>query len=93
MKKQKLELKAGIKYRGYGFINDFGEFEFTPEQTGSRMGKRRLIKEGENFTISETSAVRIFHLTLPKSLSGLDLIKEFLNTMNKIVEILRDYEI
>lgn len=93
MKKKRLELQAGVKYRGYGFINDFGEFEFTPEQTGSRMGKRKLIKEGENFTISETGALRIFHLTLPKGLSGLDLIKEFLNTMNKIVEILRDYEI
>lgn len=93
MLKKRLELQAGVKYRGYGYINTFGEFEFTPEQTGSRQGKRRMLKEGENFTISETTGMRIFHITLPKELSGINLIKEFLSVMNKIVEVLRDYEI
>lgn len=93
MKKQRLELQQGVRYRGYGYINDFGEFEFTPEQTGSRQGRRKLIKEGDCFTISETSSVRIFHLTIPKKYSGVALIKEFLTIMNKIVCVLRDYEI
>lgn len=93
MKKQRLDLQVGVKYRGYGFINAFGEFEFTPEQTGSRQGRRRVVKEGECYSISETSATRIFHITLPKELTGFELIKAFMKVMNSIIDTLRDYEV
>lgn len=93
MKKQRIHLVPGVKYRGHGFLNDFGEFEFTPEQTGSREGQRRLIKEGDGFTISETSTKKIIHLTVPRKLAGFELIKEILNVTNKVIQIIRDYEI
>ena len=93
MKKQRLDLQVGVKYRGYGYINTFGEFEFTPEQTGSRQGRRRVVKEGDCYTISETAATRIFHITLPRELKGFELIKAFMNVMNSIVNTLRDYEV
>lgn len=92
-KRQKIELKPGVKYKGYGFLNPYGEFEFTPEQTGSRQGKRRLIKEGDGFTLSETNQVLIVHLTLAKEFKGLLLIKKFLSITNQIITFLRDYEI
>lgn len=93
MIKKRIELQAGIRYRGYGYINNFGEFEFTPEQTGSRQGKRRLVKEGDYYTISETTGMRIFHITLPKELSGTKLVMEFLKVVNDIISVLRNYEI
>lgn len=92
MMKKRIEFQAGIRYRGYGYINSYGEFEFTPEQTGSRQGKRRLVKEGDHYTISETTGMRIFHITLPKEFSGVELVIQFLKVVNEIVNILRTHE-
>lgn len=93
MKKQRLNLEAGVKYRGYGYLNEFGEFEFTPEQTGSRQGRRKLIKEGDGYTIAETSNSRIVHITLSKEPKGFELIKSFMVIVNTIVAVFREYEI
>lgn len=91
--KQRLELKTGVKYRGYGYLNAFGEFEFTPEQTGSRQGRRKLVKEGDCYSIAETTNSRIVHISLPKDIKGFQLIKSFMNTVNEIVAVFRDYEV
>ena len=93
MQKKRFQLETGVKYRGYGYVNAFGEFEFTPEQTGSRLGRRRLVKEGDAYTIAETRNTRIVHITLPKGVKGLDLIKKFMEVVNTIVKVFGDYEI
>lgn len=93
MTKQRLEMTPGVKYRGYGVLNSFGEFEFIPEQTGIRRGKRRFIKQGENFSVSETVNNILIHAAFEKQKSKIELMKEYLKVMNSILEVLRDYEI
>lgn len=92
-KKQKLEMEAGVRYRGYGFINEFGEFEFTPEATGSRQGSVKVLKQGENFTISYTSKSVIIHGRLERSLDTLTRIKKLSAMFNLIFEVVRDYDL
>lgn len=91
--KQRKDLQPGVKYRGYGIVNAYGEFEFIPEETGSRRGKRRVIKMGNDFTISETDKILIFHITQQKTDNRLRLMKEYLETVNETLKVLRDYEI
>lgn len=93
MAKKRLDLIPGQKYKGYGFINEFGEFEFTPEQTGSRKGVKKFIKTGEGFTVCETRDLLITHITVRKTPKKVELMKEYLNIFNKTLEIIRDYEI
>lgn len=92
-KRQKIDLQPGVKYKGYGLINPYGEFEFIPEQTGSRQGKRKLIKDGDGYTLSETSQLLIVHLSISKENKGLALIKELLKITNELVTFIRNYEI
>lgn len=93
MRKQRLNLEPGVKYRGYGFVNEFGEFEFTPEQKGINKGKRKLLKNGDCFNIAETKQCVIVHITLPRVKERLALIKEFLQVTNEVINIINEYEI
>lgn len=93
MRKQRLNLEPGVKYRGYGYVNDFGEFEFIPEQKGINKGKRKLLKEGNGFNIAETKQCVIIHVTLPRRSERIELVKEFLKVTNEVIRIINDYEI
>lgn len=91
--RQKLDLQAGVKYKGYGFINEYGEFEFTPEQTGSRKGQKKFIKTGDGFSLCETRDLLIAHIAVRKVSPKLKLIKDYMSVINQTLNILRDYEI
>ena len=93
MKKQRKDMVAGVKYRGYGYINEFGEFEFTPEQTGINKGKRKVLKEGDGFSIAETTNLVLVTVKVPHKFKGVELVKEYLRVMNNVLNILRDYDI
>lgn len=91
--KKKMDLQAGVKYRGYGILNEYGEFEFIPEQTGINKGKKKIIKTGDGFTVSATKNMVIVHITVQKPQSRIRLLDNFLQRVNETLLILRDYEI
>lgn len=93
MSKKKIDLQPGVKYKGYGFVNEYGEFEFTPEQTGSRKGQKRFIKTGDRYTVSETRDLVIVHISVPKVTPKLKLVKDYLEVVNQTLLIIKDYEI
>lgn len=91
--RKKMDFPVGVKVRGYGIRNEFGEFEFIPENTGSRQGRKKLVKEGNGYSVSNTSAHVIIHLLVPKQDERLALIREYMKLVNNVLEVLRDYEI
>lgn len=92
MIRKKLDLQAGVKYRGYGIINEYGEFEFIPEATGSRKGVQRIVKQGEGYSVSTTKERIIIHMNLPK-VGRVSLLKSFLKQVDNVLSIFRTYEI
>ena len=51
----KMSLKPGVKYRGTGWVNEYGEFQFTPEQKGSRPSNLKIVHQGDDFAIYESA--------------------------------------
>lgn len=88
---KKIEMPVGQKVRGYGLLNEYGEFEFIPEQTGVREGQVKLLKQGDNYTLSTTKKFIIAHIRMEKE-SGLTLIVKLMKTVNEIVLNLKNYE-
>lgn len=86
-------MQQGVKYRGYGFINQYNEFQFVPEQTGSRKGKKKLVKEEENYSVYKTDKYVLFHIKVDRSKERNRLISLFLEVTNKIMQVLTRYEI
>ena len=92
-RRKKKDMVPGVKYRGYGYLNEYGEFEFIPENTGSRQGRKKLLKQGESYTISTTNAHVVVHMLIQKETERLKLAKEFMQVVNEVLMVLRDYEI
>lgn len=88
---KKMEMPVGKKIRGYGLLNEYGEFDFIPEQTGLREGQVKLLFQGDEYTISTTKKLVVIHVRLEK-VNGLELLKKYFGTMNKIFDKLKSYE-
>lgn len=89
---KKIEFPIGTKVRGYGVLNEYGEFDFIPEQTGARQGQVKLIKRGDDYSVSNSKHNVIVHLSFAKG-EKLVMIKRFLRIVNDVTNILREYEI
>lgn len=89
--KAKREMPVGQKVRGYGILNEYGEFDFIPEQTGSRKGQVRFVKETDTYTISVTKNKILIHLKMDKA-NGLALVVAFASIMDDILQTLKSYE-
>ncbi len=89
---KKTDFPIGQKVPGYGLLNEFGEFDFIPEQTGSRQGQTKLIKSNEDFTLSETKKKILVHVRLDKKAKKLELLKEFCTIMSNILNALKEYD-
>lgn len=91
MAMKKLIFPVGQKVRGYGVMNEYGEFDFIPEQKGAREGQINLLKQGHDYSVSTTKKLVIVHLRLEKK-NGLALLKDFFAKVNEIMNILKNYE-
>lgn len=86
-----MTIPVGQKVKGYGLLNEFGEFDFIPEQTGIRQGQTKLVKQGDNYTVSETKKAVIVHVRLDKK-ESLGMISDFCKVVNVLLQTFRDYE-
>ena len=50
----KRTLVAGVKIRGYGIPNEYGEFTFIPEETGAHAGRQKIVFQEGGTTVKET---------------------------------------
>ena len=93
MAKEKKSMIPGKRYRGYGFINEFKEFCFEPEDTGSRAGAIKQICCKDGISVSETRENLIIHIKMPKCSNILERLKEAARMYNSLTKIIQDYDI
>ena len=90
--KTKKEIVTGQKYRGYGMLNEYGEWFFIPEDTGSRSGQRKMLTQGENHTVYTTQKKLLVHLSIDKSEDKQEMLRNLFRIVNNLIKILSDYE-
>lgn len=90
--KQKVSLEVGQRYRGWGWINEFGEFEFSPEEKGARLGQVKAVKQGDNFKVSESKKYVLVHMKVEKSGTTVERLQYFLSIVKDIIDILKTYD-
>lgn len=91
MEKERMNVEVGVKYSGYGVLNEFGEWMFIPSQIGSRKGRKKLVVEAEDYTVYTTNNKVIFHVTLDRNERNI-IIMAFLKVFDKLLIILKDYD-
>lgn len=88
-----MKMEVGKKYRGYGFLNEYGEFDFIPEQKGANLGKKRLVKEGDGYTFYVTDAKVILHITLDRVKDKIALLRKFGAIISELFLNVKEYEL
>ena len=93
MKQKKGQLEVGKRYRGYGVLNEYGEFNFEPENTGSRAGiiKQIVVRDGVN--LSHTKENIIVHMKIRKSSNQRDYLRDIMQKVDVLLGLLREYDI
>lgn len=86
-----MSFPVGQKVRGYGLVNEFGEFDFIPEQTGIREGQTKLVKQGDNYSITTTKKLVIVHMRFDIA-ERMKLLKNFFQTIDNLIEDLKKYD-
>lgn len=90
---EKREMRPGQKYRGYGILNEYGEFEFIPEDTGSRKEAVKLLKQGDGYTVSYSKRSVIIHIKLSRKLKWPgEMLNEFVTKFNNIFKVVKTHE-
>lgn len=92
MSKQQLDLQPGVKYPGYGILNEFGEFQFIPQETGSRKELKKCLVEENEYTVYYTKNKIILHCTMPRTLSRNERIRKVLNLLDNFIKVLQNYD-
>ncbi len=92
MSKQLVEYQQGVKYPGYGILNEFGEFTFIPQETGSRKEQKKCLVEDKEYTVYYTKNKIILHCTMPRTLSRNERIRKVLNLLDNFIKVLQNYD-
>lgn len=88
-----MELQAGTKYKGYFWVNEYGEIQVQPEQTGANAGRMKIIKEGTGWTVNNTQKKVIVHISFDKQENKLENIQVFMKKVDEVINVLKEYEI
>lgn len=92
MSKKAEQMIPGKRYRGWGFINEFKEFQFIPEETGSREGSVKQVCQRNGVTVSHSKQHIIVHFKIKKSAQKLEIIKSLTYSFNQLIKIVQEYE-
>lgn len=93
MKKKKSEMIPGKRYRGWGFLNEYREFCFEPEETGSREGVIKQICSRDGISLSETKGNLLIRVKVPKEPNKAILVSNILRKVNSISKLIYEYDI
>ena len=91
--KIKGEMIPGKLYRGWGYINDYKEFSFKPEQTGTRVGQIKMIKQEEGVTIKESKNLILINFNIDKTGKKEEYFGVLQQVYNTLFRFFKDYEI
>lgn len=93
MKQIQDEMKPGVKYQGYGIINEFREFQFIPTQKGANEGRLKLVKQGGGWTLHTSADNIIIHLKFQRQKEQNAAVMKFLAIVQDVVTCLREYNL
>lgn len=91
MGKQRMDVQIGVKYSGYGVLNEFGEWNFIPSQVGSRKGRKKFVCGDNDYTVYTTNKKVLVHMSLERA-DRFGVIKCFLKIVDRLLNTFREYD-
>lgn len=89
----KEQMVAGKRYKGYGYINEYKQFCFEPEQTGAHAGREKMLLTRDGVSIKETKNFLLVNMRINRNLTESEIAHQMMSKFNIAFNFLRDYEI
>lgn len=90
--KTKKKLEVGQWYPGRAMLNEFGELNFVPEETGSRAGVIKAVCQGDGYKVSSTEKFILVHLKFDRGNTILERTRSLMDIFNKLITVFKEYE-
>lgn len=89
--RQKIIMEPGKKYRGYGYINEYGEMHFEPTQQGASPNNMKIVRHDADYTLYESKNYWRMSVKVKKSNDKMTIISNFILAMQRATVMLRSY--
>lgn len=93
MKTKKGQLEVGKRYKGYGVLNEYGEFSFEPENTGARAGVFKQIATRDGVRVSHTKDNILVYMKIRKGSGIRDYLRIVMQKVDVLLGLLKEYDI
>ena len=85
-----MSLEPGVRYRGTGWINEYGEFQFQPEQKGSKPSNLKIVHQEGDYVIYESAHLWQVKVNFKKSnVDSENFLQVFTSACSKLVGYLK----
>lgn len=92
MARKKMQLVPGVKYKGYGGVNEYGQLFFDACQQKSNPNNMKLVKETGTFTLYESKNFLKVSCKIEKNTDKFAMIKNFMAAFKAACVELKNYE-
>lgn len=93
MARMKMQMEPGKRYKGTAFINEYGEFDFTPYQQGTRENGMKVVRDADDYSIYESAEWLKISVKVKKQTgqSVLQVAQSMMQTFTSAVFSLKKY--
>lgn len=92
MGRKKLCLEPGKKYKGVGWVNEYGQSFFEAYQKSESPNSMKLIKETEVFSLYESGNFLKVAVKIEKNAEKFEMIRTFMNAFQLACVELKNYD-
>jgi len=93
MAKKKITDLIGVKIRGYGILNEYGEYTFIPEEKGAHADRMKILFVQESSSVKETKKHLLISLKVAKGKKMSEVATKIYEAVNAVIIKLKEYEI
>jgi len=91
MAKKKIKMEVGKRYKGYGVLNEYGEYSFEPCQVVENPKNMKIVLAHGNATIYESERFYKISVKVPKGANKAEICRQFTLDLSRAVYNLRMY--
>lgn len=78
MARSKMKMEVGKRYKGCGWINEYGQTFFEAYQSNQRDNAMKLVKENESYSLYESGNFLKIAVKIEKETDKFEMIKKFM---------------
>lgn len=92
MGRKKMTLVPGKKYKGVGWVNEYGQHYFEAYQKSESPNNMKLVKETESFSLYESGNFLKIAVKIEKNSDKFEMVKTFMSAFQNACVEIKNYD-